>query len=77
MRTIKRAMHFIFSAVLIGYSSFAALPEAAGQEAGWITVFDGKDLDGWDQLGGSNWRVADRGADRVTARGGRYQIPQG
>src|SRR6516164_9294508 len=59
MRTTKRAMHFIFSAVLIGYSTFAVMPEAASQEAGWITLFDGKDLDGWDQVGGSNWHVAD------------------
>ena len=59
MRTKKRAMHFVFSAVLIGYGTFAVMPEAASQEAGWITLFDGKDLDGWDQVGGSNWHVAD------------------
>ena len=59
MRTIKRAMHFVFSAVLIGCGTFAMKPEAASQETGWITLFDGKDLDGWDQVGGSNWHVAD------------------
>src|SRR5262245_44549181 len=59
MRTIKRAMHFVFCAVLIGYGTFAVTSEAASQEAGWITLFDGKDLDGWDQVGGSNWHVAD------------------
>jgi hypothetical protein len=59
MRMIKRAMYFVFSAVLIGYGTFAVMPEAASQEAGWITLFDGKDLDGWGQVGGSNWRVAD------------------
>jgi len=34
--------------------------EASGQTgAGWITLFDGKSLDGWDQIGDSNWKVAD------------------
>src|SRR5258706_2780062 len=56
---MERAMHFIFAAVLIGYSTFAVMPEAASQETGWITLFDGKDLDGWDQVGGSNWHVTD------------------
>src|SRR4029077_948791 len=59
MRTIKRAMHFAFSGVLIGYRTFAVMREAASQEAGWITLFDGKDLDGWNQVGGSNWHVED------------------
>ena len=60
MRTTgKRVMHFLFSAVAAGCADSAAMPEAASQEAGWITLFDGKNLDGWDQVGGSNWQVAD------------------
>src|SRR5260370_39852367 len=58
---MERAMHFIFSAVLIGYTTFAVMPEAESQETGWITVFAGKGLDGWDQVGGSNWHVTDGG----------------
>ena len=57
-RTVKRA-HFLFSAVVAGCGIYAVMPKAASQEAGWITLFDGKDLDGWDQVGGSNWHVAD------------------
>jgi Domain of Unknown Function (DUF1080) len=60
MRTTeKRVMHFLFSAVVAGCGISAVMPEAASQEAGWITLFDGKNLDGWDQVGGSNWHVAD------------------
>ena len=57
--TVKRAMHFLCSAVVVGCSISAVMPEATSQEAGWTTLFDGKDLDGWDQVGGSNWHVAD------------------
>jgi hypothetical protein len=56
--TVKRAVHLLFS-VVGGCGIYAVMPEAASQEAGWITLFDGKDLDGWDQVGGSNWHVAD------------------
>ena len=53
--TVKCAMHFLCSAVVAGLGISAAMPEAATQEAGWTTLFDGKDLDGWirsgDQIG--------------------------
>ena len=57
--TVKRAMHFLCSAVVAGCGISAVMPEATSEEAGWTTLFDGKDLDGWDQVGGSNWHVAD------------------
>ena len=57
--TVKCAMHFLCSAVVAGCGISAVMPEATSEEAGWTTLFDGKDLDGWDQVGGSNWHVAD------------------
>jgi hypothetical protein len=57
--TVKRAMHLLCSAVVAGCGIAAVMPEATSQEAGWTTLFDGMDLDGWDQVGGSNWHVAD------------------
>lgn len=34
--------------------------QAFGQsEAGWITLFDGKSLDNWTQIGNANWQLAD------------------
>jgi hypothetical protein len=38
-----------------------ALPQAKNREADWITLFDGKDLGQWDQVGNSNWHLADGG----------------
>ena len=34
--------------------------EAAGQTgAGWITLFDGANLDNWNSIGDANWKLAD------------------
>jgi hypothetical protein len=49
-------------ALALAASSFAvgqALSQARAEEAGWITLFDGKDLAEWDQVGTSNWHLAD------------------
>ena len=51
--TIRRS----FVALAIVASSLAAVsyapPQAKADEAGWITLFDGKDLAQWDQVGNS------------------------
>jgi hypothetical protein len=44
--------------VLLGFFVVKAFAPAAAQD-GWVTLFDGKNLDQWDQLGGSNWHIAD------------------
>jgi Domain of Unknown Function (DUF1080) len=28
-------------------------------DAGWVTLFDGSSLDGWNRIGDANWRLAD------------------
>jgi len=34
--------------------------EASGQAStGWVTLFDGKNLDNWTQVGDANWKLAD------------------
>src|ERR1700716_372078 len=43
------------------FVALAAAPfaqKAAGQ-AGWVTLFDGKSLDNWNQIGDANWKLAD------------------
>src|SRR5215475_1257823 len=45
--------------LLVAFIAIANPPQASGQSAGWVTVFDGKSLDGWEQLGDANWRVED------------------
>src|SRR5262245_50022627 len=34
-------------------------PACGQSEAGWITLFDGKSLDNWTQIGDANWQLAD------------------
>lgn len=34
--------------------------QASGQaDAGWVTLFDGKSLDNWTQIGDANWKLED------------------
>jgi 3-keto-disaccharide hydrolase len=54
-----RAVHFAFSLLALAFAAAYVAPKAAAQDAGWITLFDGKSLDGWSQVGQSNWHVAD------------------
>jgi hypothetical protein len=44
----------------IGLLSTPSSRDAAAQaEAGWITLFDGKDLDNWSPIGTANWKLED------------------
>jgi hypothetical protein len=46
--------------LLIGLAAFSHLHRAFGQaDAGWVTLFDGKNLDNWNQIGDANWRLED------------------
>jgi Domain of Unknown Function (DUF1080) len=43
-------------------AALAVVPNASlasAQEAGWVTLFDGSSLDGWNKVGDSNWRLAE------------------
>src|SRR5689334_3852891 len=43
------------TAAVLGASS-----QSSGQApGGWVTLFDGKSLDSWNQVGDANWRLAD------------------
>src|SRR5215475_12728515 len=46
---------------------------------GWTQLFDGKSLDGWDQVGTANWRVEDGAlvADKSTAPQGGHLVTKG
>jgi hypothetical protein len=45
--------------LFIGLAVFAHAQRAAGQAGGWITLFDGKNLDNWAAIGDANWRLVD------------------
>jgi hypothetical protein len=46
---------------LIGVA-VAQYPWQAAAEAGWLTLFDGKSLDNWNQIGTANWKLEDGSA---------------
>ena len=46
--------------VCAGLAAFAYSHQAAGQaNAGWITLFDGKNLDNFNAIGNANWKIVD------------------
>lgn len=55
----RRIVRFALALTALGFSAGFLVQKAVSQEAGWVTLFDGKSLDGWDQVGESNWRVED------------------
>jgi hypothetical protein len=54
MRTIQ----FVAGAAVLGFAAFHALQPAIAQD-GWVTLLDGTSMNGWTEVGGSNWHVAD------------------
>ncbi|HVL57127.1 MAG TPA: DUF1080 domain-containing protein [Burkholderiaceae bacterium] len=64
-RAITAVAAIAFGAVL----TFTA-PPAASQGGGWVTLFDGKSMDGWEPYGETNWRIEDGAivADKRTSK---------
>jgi Domain of Unknown Function (DUF1080) len=46
------------AALALGLAALSYSPQASS-ETGWITLFDGKSLDGFTKTGDANWRVED------------------
>jgi len=57
--TLPRALQFSLALVASGFVVSETLPLTKAEESGWITLFDGKDLEQWDQVGKSNWHLMD------------------
>jgi hypothetical protein len=60
--TMKRWSALIVATFIIAAFSLAAraVNDAAAQgDAGWITLFDGKNLDNWNQIGTAKWKLED------------------
>lgn len=77
MRTpSRRVIHAALALTIIGFTGNYAVPEAAGQDPGWTTLLDGKSLDGWDQVGESNWHVEDGAvvADKMPGKEAGYLV---
>jgi hypothetical protein len=76
-RTPTRAFALVAGLFIAGFAAMHAAPPASGQTGpGWTQLFDGRTLNGWDQVGAANWRIEDGAivADKSTANPG---APQG
>src|SRR5437016_5236884 len=46
--------------LVVGFAVLLPSREASGQaNAGWMTLFDGSNLDNWNVVGDANWKLAD------------------
>lgn len=74
--TFTRAIQFSLVLGILVFAANYGVPKAASQDAGWVTLFDGKSLDGWDQVGESNWHVEDGGvvADKMAGKEAGYLV---
>jgi hypothetical protein len=57
---MKRWSAFATAVLFVGVAAFSYSQQASGQaDAGWVVLFDGKNLDNWTQIGDANWKLAD------------------
>jgi hypothetical protein len=67
---------FAIALVLLGLGAVSPLQQASSQTgAGWVTLFDGKNLDNWIQIGDANWRIEDGAA--VADKGNGFLVSKG
>ena len=57
---MKRWSAFATAMLFVGVAAFSYSQQASGQaNAGWVTLFDGKNLDNWTPIGDANWKLED------------------
>ena len=57
---MKRWSAIASAMLFVAVAAFSYSQKASGQAgAGWVTLFDGKNLDNWNQIGDANWKLAD------------------
>jgi hypothetical protein len=69
-KTSTRAFALASGLLIAGFAALNVAPPASGQTGpGWTQLFDGRTMNGWDQVGTANWRVEDGAlvADKSTA----------
>lgn len=57
---MKRWLAISLGLLFVGFASVWHAQQASGQaNAGWVTLFDGKNLDNWTPIGDANWKLED------------------
>ena len=69
---MKRLSAITVALLLCGIAIAYTQRASAQANAGWITLFDGKSLNGWSPIGDANWRVEDGAI--VTDKGKGYLV---
>ncbi|MSO83176.1 MAG: DUF1080 domain-containing protein [Acidobacteria bacterium] len=70
MRTSAVVMTLVLTLFLVGSAGAIRVGAALGQaEAGWVTLFDGKNFNNWTMTGNANWHIADGLAEADVPRG--------
>jgi len=65
-----RTSVLVMAVSLVGVAGLSRVPAAAGQgEAGWTTLFDGKNFNNFTMTGNANWRISDGVAEADVPRG--------
>jgi hypothetical protein len=55
---MKRWSAFSAALLLVGFAAFSYSHQVSAAD-GWVTLFDGKNLDNFNQIGNANWRIED------------------
>jgi Domain of Unknown Function (DUF1080) len=55
---MKRWSAFSAALLLVGFAAFSVSHQATAAD-GWVTLFDGKNLDNFNKVGDANWRIED------------------
>ena len=55
---MKRWSAFGAALLLVGFAAFSTSHPLSADD-GWVTLFDGKSLDNFNQIGTANWRIED------------------
>ena len=70
---MKRLLALVAALVVVAFTVSGC---AHGLRSGWVTLFDGRNLDNWTQVGSANWRLVDGvvQADKSTAKGSGFLV---
>jgi hypothetical protein len=55
---MKRWSALAAALLVAGFAAFSYMHQASA-DAGWVTLFDGKNLDNFNKIGDANWRIED------------------
>jgi Domain of Unknown Function (DUF1080) len=68
---MTRAFAITAALAVAGFAAVQLAPPATGQTGpGWTQLFDGKTLNGWNQVGEANWKVEDGAIVATEGKGG-------